>query len=64
MCVPGQRDPLRRYAERALPIFRRHGGAFERIWSPVPSGPSGAGDPETPAEIHVLRLGRYFEIGS
>jgi hypothetical protein len=31
MCVPGQRDPLRRYAERALPIFRRHGGAFERI---------------------------------
>ena len=53
---PGQRDPLRRYEQRALPVFRRHGGAFERIWSPVPSGPSGAGDPETPDEIHVLRF--------
>jgi hypothetical protein len=29
---PGQRDPLRRCEQRALTVFRRHGGAFERIW--------------------------------
>lgn len=53
---PNQRDALRLYEQRALPVFRRHGGAFERIWSPVPSGPAGAGDPEGPDEIHVLRF--------
>jgi uncharacterized protein (DUF1330 family) len=53
---PDQRDALRRYEQRALPVFRRHGGAFERIWSPVPSRPAGSGDPEGPDEIHVLRF--------
>ncbi|HEY7041574.1 MAG TPA: DUF1330 domain-containing protein [Methylomirabilota bacterium] len=51
---PGQRDSLRRYEQRALPVFRRHGGAFERIWRPLPSG--AAGDSEAPDEIHVLRF--------
>ena len=26
---PGQRDRLRHYENRALPVFRRHGGVFE-----------------------------------
>jgi hypothetical protein len=28
---PGQQDALRRYENLALPVFRRHGGRFERI---------------------------------
>ncbi|HEY7205357.1 MAG TPA: DUF1330 domain-containing protein [Methylomirabilota bacterium] len=51
---PGQREALRRYEQQALPVFRRHGGAFERIWAP--SDPAAAREPETPDEIHVLRF--------
>ena len=40
---PGQRDRLRHYENRALPVFRRHGGVFERIW-------------RAPDEIHLLRF--------
>ena len=38
---PGQRDARRWYENLALPVFRRHGGCFERIVSPVraPGGP-------------------------
>ena len=32
---PGQQDALRRYENLALPVFRRHGGRFERILKPV-----------------------------
>jgi uncharacterized protein (DUF1330 family) len=53
---PGQQDRLRQYENRVLPVFRRHGGAFERIWSPVPAEGSGAPDPEAPDEIHLLRF--------
>ncbi len=53
---PGQRDRLRDYESRALPVFRRHGGAFERIWSPAPADSEGAPDPEAPDEIHLLRF--------
>lgn len=49
---PGQRERLRHYESQVLPVFRRHGGAFERIWSPVPAAP----DPEAPDEIHLLRF--------
>jgi hypothetical protein len=28
---PGQRDSLRRYEQRTLPVFHLHGGSFERI---------------------------------
>ncbi|MGH7372582.1 MAG: hypothetical protein ACREJY_00005, partial [Candidatus Rokuibacteriota bacterium] len=38
------------------PVFRRHGGAFERIWSPAPADGSSAPDPEAPDEIHLLRF--------
>ena len=53
---PGQRDRLRQYENRVLPVFRRHGGAFERIWSPAPPDSEGAPDPEAPDEIHLLRF--------
>ena len=56
ICVPASAIRCVATEQRALPVFRRYGGAFERIWRPVPSGPSGSGDPETPDEIHVLRF--------
>jgi uncharacterized protein (DUF1330 family) len=52
---PGQRDALRRYENLALPVFRRHGGRFERILSPV-RAPGGSADPDEPDEIHLLRF--------
>lgn len=57
---PGQRDRLRHYENRALPVFRRHGGVFERIWSPARADGESAPDPEAPDEIHLLR----FETGA
>lgn len=52
---PGQREALRRYEGLALPVFRRHGGTFERILSPLPA-PGGAPDPDAPDEVHLLRF--------
>lgn len=52
---PGQRDRLRHYENRALPVFRRHGGVFERIWTPARADGGSAPDPEAPDEIHLLR---------
>ena len=49
---PGQRDALRGYERRVLPVFQRHGGAFERIWSPVGADQA----PDAPDEIHLLRF--------
>ena len=49
---PGQREALRGYERRVLPVFQRHGGAFERIWSPVGADRA----PDTPDEIHLLRF--------
>lgn len=57
---PGQRDRLRHYENRALPVFRQHGGVFERIWSPARADGGSAPDPEAPDEIHLLR----FETGA
>ncbi len=53
---PDQRDRLRHYEHQVLPVFRRHGGAFERIWSPAPPDGGAAPAPETPDEIHLLRF--------
>ena len=52
---PGQQAALRRYENLALPVFRRHGGRFERILSPlrVAGGPP---DPDEPDEVHLLRF--------
>lgn len=52
---PGQRDALRRYENLALPVFRRHGGRFERILSPL-RGAGGPAEPDEPDEIHLLRF--------
>lgn len=52
---PAQQDALRRYENLALPVFRRHGGRFERILSPMRM-PGGQADPEVPDEIHLLRF--------
>jgi uncharacterized protein (DUF1330 family) len=52
---PGQQEALRRYENLALPVFRRHGGRFERILSPAPA-PGGGPDPDAPDEIHLLRF--------
>lgn len=52
---PGQKEALRRYENLALPVFRRHGGRFERILSPSPAS-SGAPDRDAPDEIHLLRF--------
>jgi hypothetical protein len=52
---PGQQDALRRYESLALPLFRRHGGRFERILSPSPVA-GGRPDPDAPDEIHLLRF--------
>ena len=52
---PGQQDALRRYENLALPVFRRHGGRFERILSPR-RAPGGSPDPDEPDEIHLLRF--------
>ena len=49
---PGQREALRGYERRVLPVFQRHGGAFERIWSPVGADRA----PDAPDEIHLLRF--------
>ena len=59
--APGQREALRRYERQVLPVLKRHGGAFERIWSPAeaPAGTRGTtADPEAPDEIHLLRFDR------
>ena len=53
---PGQRDRLRSYERQALPVFRRHGGAFERIWRPGPADGPAPSDSEAPDEIHLLRF--------
>ena len=53
---PGQREALRGYERRVLPVFQRHGGAFERIWRPAPAAPGTPRDPQTPDEIHLLRF--------
>ena len=53
---PGQRERLRQYERQVLPVFRRHGGAFERIWRSLPAEGLGAPDPEAPDEIHLLRF--------
>jgi hypothetical protein len=55
--APGQREALRRYERQVLPVFKRHGGAFERIWSPT-AVESATADPEAPDEIHLLRFDR------
>ena len=55
--APGQREALRRYERQVLPVFKRHGGAFERIWSPADVA-GAAADPEAPDEIHLLRFDR------
>ncbi len=52
---PGRREALRGYERRVLPVFQRHGGAFERIWSPV-AQPEPSPDADTPDEIHLLRF--------
>jgi len=52
---PGQQDALRRYENLALPVFRRHGGRFERVLSPRRRA-GGPADPEEPDEIHLLRF--------
>lgn len=52
---PGQQNALRRYENLALPVFRRLGGRFERILSPMRM-PGGQADPEAPDEIHLLRF--------
>jgi hypothetical protein len=51
---PGQRERLRQYEQQVLPVFHRHGGAFERVWRPA--APDGTPDPEAPDEIHLLRF--------
>jgi hypothetical protein len=59
--APGQREALRHYERRVLPVFKRHGGAFERIWSPADAAAQLADaktDPEAPDEIHLLRFDR------
>jgi len=53
---PGQQDALRRYENLALPVFRRHGGRFERILSPVRGTGGPPPDPDEPDEIHLLRF--------
>jgi hypothetical protein len=53
---PGQREALRGYERRVLPVLQRHGGAFERIWSPAPADPAAPRDPDAPDEIHLLRF--------
>ena len=52
---PGQVDALRRYESLALPVFRRHGGRFERILSPLRMSGEPP-DPDEPDEIHLLRF--------
>lgn len=53
---PGQREALRGYERRVLPVFQRHGGAFERIWRTAPVDPGAPTDPDVPDEIHLLRF--------
>jgi hypothetical protein len=56
---PGQPDRVCHYENQVLPVFRRHGGAFERIWSRAPAEGSGALDPEVD-----VPLGAYFASGA
>ena len=63
--APGQREALRRYERLVLPVFKRHGGAFERIWRPADAPADRATDPigakpnpEAPDEVHLLRFDR------
>ena len=53
---PGQIEALRRYENRALPVFERHGGRFERIMRPAPAPDGSAADPDIPDEVHLLRF--------
>jgi hypothetical protein len=50
---PGQQDALRRYENLALPVFRRHGGRFERILSPARPA-SGQPDPDAPVPKGIV----------
>ena len=52
---------LRRYERQVLPVFKRHGGAFERIWTTPADVAEPSTDPEAPVEIHLLRFDR--EVG-
>jgi hypothetical protein len=56
--APGQREALRRYERQVLPVFKRHGGAFERIWSPADAPAAAGPDGDAPDEIHLLRFDR------
>ena len=60
---PGQQDALRRYENLALPVFRRHGGRFERILSPAPA-PGGGADPDAPDEIGSRRRTAWTRSGA
>src|SRR6185503_744294 len=52
------REVLRRYERQVLPVFKRHGGAFERIWTTPADVAEPTTDPEAPDEIHLLRFDR------
>ncbi len=56
--APGQREALRQYERRVLPVFKRHGGAFERIWIPAAAPTDPLADPDAPDEVHLLRFDR------
>lgn len=45
------REVLRRYERQVLPVFKRHGGAFERIWTTPADVAEPTTDPEAPDEI-------------
>ena len=52
---PGQQEPLRRYENLALPVFRRHRGRFERILRPALINGAPV-SPDAPDEVHLLRF--------
>lgn len=62
---PGQRDRLRQYESQALPVIRRHGGAFERIWSPalIPLRRAMVRKPVL-VRVEDAAFGRYFAGGT
>jgi hypothetical protein len=49
------REVLRRYERQVLPVFKRHGGAFDRIWTTPADVAEPTTDPEAPDEIHLAR---------
>ena len=51
------REVLRRYERQVLPVFKRHGGAFDRIWTTPADVAEPTTDPEAPDEI-LLRFDR------